>query len=230
MERPELRVRRPRNRAVEEVRVDASCSVRAGRAAQRCIETRARSRAAAFCSGVCHRGRDRRRRNQPSTAPDLVGIASGQDPSVVEWAARRRWCIRTVERSPPEARAGRRATARPFACANFTPAASRCRSVVPAAECVRSEQARTALRDRACKQSLRQRRAHQAGHRDGTSRLPDDRHLTRISAECGDVLLHPAQRSDLIEQAVVAGRASVRTPASARDAQGSRADQRDSWR
>ena len=63
-----------------------------------------------------------------------------------------------------------------------------------------------AFADRAGEQPARQRRGHQRAHRDRTGRLAGDRHLRRITAESGDVGAHPAQRGDLVEQAIIARR------------------------
>ncbi len=62
-----------------------------------------------------------------------------------------------------------------------------------------------ALRDRLVKQPSRRRRGHQVHHAEPARRFTRDRYVRRIAAERGDIALHPAQRLDLIEQAIVAG-------------------------
>ena len=63
---------------------------------------------------------------------------------------------------------------------------------------------RAAFADRAGHQASRERRRHQRADGNRPRRFAGDGHPRRISAERGDVLLHPPQRGHLVEQAVVA--------------------------
>ncbi len=62
----------------------------------------------------------------------------------------------------------------------------------------------SARRDRAAEQALRRRRGEQCGDAHAPCALSGDRHLRRVPAECGDVLAHPFECSDLVEDADVA--------------------------
>jgi hypothetical protein len=72
----------------------------------------------------------------------------------------------------------------------------------------REEQTRNALRDGSAEQPGRPRHGQQRGDRTSTRRFAEDRHPVRIAAEGPDVLAHPVQRGDLVEQAPV-GRGTV---------------------
>jgi hypothetical protein len=80
--------------------------------------------------------------------------------------------------------------------------ALRLRRVAP-----RRRQADAALDDRAIEQPSRERRRDELSDAHPARRLAEDRDAPRIAAELRDVAPHPAQRRDLIEQPVVAGRA-----------------------
>jgi hypothetical protein len=67
----------------------------------------------------------------------------------------------------------------------------------------RDPDARSALVDRAVKQPFRCRRNQVRHHRGAAARLPEDRHVAGIAAECGDIRLHPAQCELLVHDAVV---------------------------
>ena len=62
------------------------------------------------------------------------------------------------------------------------------------------------LPDRAHEEAASQRRWHQRVHAPRARRFARDGDLRRVAAESGDVALHPIQRRDLIEHAVVARR------------------------
>jgi hypothetical protein len=63
--------------------------------------------------------------------------------------------------------------------------------------------------NRSSEQPIRTRHAQESFDRPGPGRLADDRHLVRISTECGDVGLDPFESDDLVRDPVVAG--NVRT-------------------
>ena len=71
----------------------------------------------------------------------------------------------------------------------------------------REERARHALRDGPAEQPGRPRHGQQRGDRPAARRLAEDRHPARVAAEGPDVVPHPLQRGDLVEQAPVGGRA-----------------------
>ena len=56
-------------------------------------------------------------------------------------------------------------------------------------------------------ETLRQGRSHHVVDAPGARRLTEDRHVLRIAAESADVLAHPLECSNLVEQTVVARRA-----------------------
>ena len=62
-----------------------------------------------------------------------------------------------------------------------------------------------AFGDDLLKQTTRLRAHHQKGHANAARGLTHDRHVARIAAERSDVLLHPSERFDLIQKAVIAG-------------------------
>ena len=64
------------------------------------------------------------------------------------------------------------------------------------------------LHDRLVEQPPGERRDHQGVDRAAARRLAEDRDIARVAPECRDVPLHPAQRRDLVEIAVVAERAA----------------------
>lgn len=64
-------------------------------------------------------------------------------------------------------------------------------------------QAIGALGDGFVEQPARERRCYQCQHALRASRLAEDGHVVRVAAEYRDVLLHPSQRGDLVEQAKV---------------------------
>ena len=74
----------------------------------------------------------------------------------------------------------------------------------------RAADAGAAVRDGALEESLRERRRGQAVHGARAGRLPGDRHAGRVAAERRDVVVHPSQRGNLIEQPVVARRVVAR--------------------
>ena len=92
----------------------------------------------------------------------------------------------------------------------------------------RTRQIGAALADRLLEQALRQRRCHQRADRERSRRLAEDRDVVGIAAEGRDVLLHPLQRGDLIQQAVVARGVARRPPSSDPDARGTRRRRADS--
>ena len=63
----------------------------------------------------------------------------------------------------------------------------------------------TALADGAVKQAPGQRRGNQRGGIVGAGRLAKHCHIFRVAAKSRDVVLHPLQCGDLIENAVIAG-------------------------
>ena len=93
----------------------------------------------------------------------------------------------------------------PFDSVYFTSLRLRLSVIVFAPGRLPRQQTGSALRDRTNEESFRARRTHQAPDRKCAGRLPEYRDLFRISAKNGDVLLHPLQRRNLIEDAVVAG-------------------------
>ena len=66
---------------------------------------------------------------------------------------------------------------------------------------------RNALQDGAAKGAGRRRHEEERGDRTRPGRLPEHGDVVRVPAEAGDVLLHPAQRRELIEERTVVGRA-----------------------
>ena len=64
-----------------------------------------------------------------------------------------------------------------------------------------------ALQDHAVEQARGQRRGAQRAHRRRARRLAGERHVVRIAAEGADIVPHPFERLDLVEQTVVARRA-----------------------
>ena len=66
--------------------------------------------------------------------------------------------------------------------------------------------ARAALRDRLLEQSARLGQAEQRAHAHAARGLAEDGHVLGIAAEGRDVLAHPGERRDLVEDALVAGR------------------------
>ncbi len=64
---------------------------------------------------------------------------------------------------------------------------------------------RHALRDGPAEEPGRPRHGQQRGDRSTTRRLAEDRHPVRVAAEGPDVVAHPLQRGDLVEQAPVGG-------------------------
>jgi hypothetical protein len=65
------------------------------------------------------------------------------------------------------------------------------------------EVAGSALQDRAAEQPARAVHRHQAGRAHGARRLAGDRHLVGVPPEGGDVVAHPLERRDLVEQPAV---------------------------
>ena len=72
----------------------------------------------------------------------------------------------------------------------------------------REERPRHALRDGPAEEPGRPRHGQQRGDRSAARRLAEDRHPVRVAAEGPDVVPHPLQRGDLVEQAPV-GRGAV---------------------
>ena len=72
----------------------------------------------------------------------------------------------------------------------------------------REERPRHALRDGPAEEPGCLRQGQQRGDRSATRRLAEDRHPVRVAAEGPDVVAHPLQRGDLVEQAPV-GRGAV---------------------
>ena len=72
----------------------------------------------------------------------------------------------------------------------------------------REERPRHALRDRPAEEPGGARHGQQRGDRSTARRLPEDRHPVRVAAERPDVVPHPLQRGDLVEQPPV-GRGAV---------------------
>ena len=64
----------------------------------------------------------------------------------------------------------------------------------------------------ALKQAFRERSRHQVIYAPRSGGLAEDSHSLRIAAESSDILCHPMQRRDLIEQRIVPGRIVVRFP------------------
>ena len=61
-----------------------------------------------------------------------------------------------------------------------------------------------ALRDGTAEQSLGQGRRTQHADGDAARRFAEDGHLGRVATECGDVVLYPFERGNLVEDAIVA--------------------------
>ncbi len=74
----------------------------------------------------------------------------------------------------------------------------------------RARRAAAAFTDHAAEQAAGQRRGHQRADGPAARRLPGDRDLVRVTAEAGDVPVHPAQRRFLVEQPVIAVRGERR--------------------
>ena len=53
-------------------------------------------------------------------------------------------------------------------------------------------------------QPLRQRRSAQHADGDPAGRFAEDCHLVRVAAESSDILLHPLETRDHVQQAVIA--------------------------
>ena len=66
------------------------------------------------------------------------------------------------------------------------------------------------------KEPARDRRGQVVAHRVGAGALAKDRDVRGVATEGGDVLLHPAQRSDLVEEGVVAAEVEWRLGAERR--------------
>ncbi len=58
----------------------------------------------------------------------------------------------------------------------------------------------TALCDRAAEQAFSARHGDERAHAHCARRLAEDRHVAGITTECGNVVAHPGERSDLVEQ------------------------------
>ena len=67
---------------------------------------------------------------------------------------------------------------------------------------------RPALQDRAAEQALGPRHREQRADAHRTGGLAGDGHRVRVAAERRDVVAHPLERRDLVEQAEVGRRAS----------------------
>ena len=75
---------------------------------------------------------------------------------------------------------------------------------VASRSCISAE---AALDDRAVEEAVRQSGGQERRHGHCASGLAANRHVIRVAAEAGDVLLHPFQSLDLVQGAVVAGNA-----------------------
>ncbi len=71
---------------------------------------------------------------------------------------------------------------------------------------VREAEYRPALQDRAREESACQRGTHQHARIDGPGGLAEHGHARRVATKLRDVLMHPPQSGNLIEQSVVTGR------------------------
>ena len=69
----------------------------------------------------------------------------------------------------------------------------------------RPEARDAALGDRLVEQTLGCGHGEKREHGPAAGRLAEDGHVARVATESGDVVAHPAQRRDLVEDAVVAG-------------------------
>jgi hypothetical protein len=74
---------------------------------------------------------------------------------------------------------------------------------IPAANAVPA----AALDHRACEQAASRRRREVCAHRPAARRLPRDRDVVAVTAERGDVAVHPSERGLLVEDPLVARRA-----------------------
>src|SRR5271157_5771699 len=77
---------------------------------------------------------------------------------------------------------------------------------LPSAMQVLREQSGPALSDGPGKQALGERRSHQVGNGDGACGLPKNRDAAGVAAESGNVLLHPLEGCNLVQQSIVPGR------------------------
>ena len=66
---------------------------------------------------------------------------------------------------------------------------------------------RAALANCFFKQALRHRRCHQSAHRKGSCAFAKDGDIVRVAAKLRDIRIHPMQRGDHIQQAVIPRRA-----------------------